>query len=63
MLGDRNAVAGMQPRHADPPRPAGIEIDPVDTGAKLLDEAKPPRFGQQFFWYRGRHDMRDVGIA
>ncbi len=40
MLGDRNAVAGMQPRDADPPLAAGIEIDPVDTGAKLLDEAK-----------------------
>ncbi len=63
MFGDRNAVAGMQPRHADPSAAADIEIDPVDAGAELLDEAKPPGLGQQFFRHRGRHDECDVRVA
>ena len=46
VLGDRDAVAGMQPRHADPLLAADIEIDAVDAGAELLDELKPLGLGQ-----------------
>ncbi|OIQ74641.1 hypothetical protein GALL_437020 [mine drainage metagenome] len=63
VLGDRDRIARMQPRHADASLTAEIEIDAFDAGAEFMDKAEMARLGQHFLRHRRRHDEDDVGIA
>ena len=63
VLGDRNAVAGVKACDTDAAFATRIEIDVVDAGAELLDEAELLPGRHHLFRDRRGHDKGDVRIA
>jgi hypothetical protein len=63
VLGDRNAVAGVKACDADAAFATRIEIDVVDAGAELLDEAELLPGRHRLFGDRRGHDKGDVRIT